>query len=118
MAFDPIDVQVGSNIRRLREDRGISQKQLAAGAGISFQQVQKYESGANRISASRIVQVCEFFRVQVTALFAGTMDGMPKARQPSEHSRTALDMAIAFEKLDHVGTRRALINLVKAIGNG
>ena len=50
----PVDVHVGSAIRKLRRDAGMTQQQLAEMVGIKFQQIQKYETGANRVSASRL----------------------------------------------------------------
>ena len=56
---DPVDVHVGEQLRRMRHLRNISQEKLAAALGVSFQQVQKYERGANRVSASMIWRACK-----------------------------------------------------------
>jgi len=69
-----IDIQVGAKIRSLRLRSGISQELLAERLGITFQQVQKYEKGANRISASRMVMVCRALSCQIGDLFEGTED--------------------------------------------
>lgn len=71
---DPIDVIVGQNIRRLRNVGGISQDALGKAVGITFQQVQKYERGANRISASRLVKIARVLGVRPADLLPGETD--------------------------------------------
>ena len=56
---DPIDVAVGARIRLLRKVRGLSQQALAEAAGVTFQQIQKYERGANRVSASMLTRIAK-----------------------------------------------------------
>ena len=65
----PEDVAIGQKLRALRLDRGLSQSALASMAGVSFQQLQKYESGANRISAGRLARVAAALHVPVTAFY-------------------------------------------------
>ena len=60
---DPVDVYVGDRIRQMRTLRGITQKELAGNIGVKFQQLQKYERGANRVSVSRLVMVAKTFDV-------------------------------------------------------
>lgn len=71
---DRIDVLVGANIRRLRKALGLSQQALGERLGVSFQQTQKYEKGANRVSASTLARIAEVFEVPIDTLFAG-LDG-------------------------------------------
>ena len=66
---DPVDVSVGARIRLTRKMRGWSQQALAEAIGVSFQQVQKYESGANRVSASMLVRIAAALGVPVADLF-------------------------------------------------
>jgi transcriptional regulator with XRE-family HTH domain len=66
---DDVDIAVGATIRLLRQGRGMSQGALAAAVGVSFQQVQKYESGANRVSASMLSKIAETLEVQIAELF-------------------------------------------------
>jgi len=74
---DDVDIAVGATIRLLRQGRGMSQATLAAAVGVSFQQVQKYESGANRVSASMLSKIAETLEVQIAELFgAGAGDGV------------------------------------------
>ena len=77
---DPIDRHVGQRLRALRRAKGLSQSQLAALCELSFQQIQKYEHGDNRISASRLYRLALALDVSITALFegleaTGTADG-------------------------------------------
>lgn len=66
---DPVDVAVGARVRLARKMRGQSQQALALAIGVTFQQVQKYERGANRISASMLVRIAEALGVSVAELF-------------------------------------------------
>lgn len=66
---DPIDVYVGKQIRKYRLLRDMSQHDLASGIGVEFQQVQKYETGYNRVSASRIVKIADTLNTTVPVLF-------------------------------------------------
>src|ERR1051325_6520445 len=63
------DIEIGRKIRALRLQRGLSQTALAEGIGLTFQQVQKYEKGANRVSAGRLQQIANFFNVPITFFY-------------------------------------------------
>jgi transcriptional regulator with XRE-family HTH domain len=67
----PLDILVGHNIRIHRLDRGLSQTELGRHVGVTFQQVQKYENGANRVGSRRLLKVAELFGVPVSAFFQG-----------------------------------------------
>lgn len=66
---DPVDVTVGTRIRFIRKMKNLSQQALAEAIGVSFQQVQKYERGANRVSASMLVRIADFLEVDISDLF-------------------------------------------------
>ena len=68
-AADPVDVAVGARIRLLRKVRGLSQQALAEAAGVTFQQIQKYERGANRVSASMLTRIAKTLGVPVAEMF-------------------------------------------------
>ncbi|MEX0280564.1 MAG: helix-turn-helix domain-containing protein [Arenibacterium sp.] len=70
----PVDVHVGKRVRHRRWLIGMTQQQLAEQVGIKFQQIQKYETGANRISASRLWDIAEALDVQVAFFFEGLED--------------------------------------------
>jgi transcriptional regulator with XRE-family HTH domain len=67
----PMDKHIGARIRQRRVQLGISQEKLAHGLGVTFQQVQKYEKGTNRVSGSRMAQIAEVLEVQPAFFFAG-----------------------------------------------
>ncbi|MFN7226175.1 MAG: helix-turn-helix domain-containing protein [Holosporales bacterium] len=67
----PIDHHVGQRLRLLRSMSGISQERLASDIGLTFQQIQKYERGANRISASKLYEIAQSLKVSISAFFAG-----------------------------------------------
>ena len=68
---DPRDLEVAKRVRALRLQRGISQTELGGVLDVTFQQVQKYETGTNRISAGRLQQIAEVLDVPVTYFYAG-----------------------------------------------
>jgi transcriptional regulator with XRE-family HTH domain len=103
---DPVDKIVGTNVRALREIRGMSQKELAAAIGVAFQQVQKYEGASNRISASRMVQIAGALRVPVGKLFDGVKGG---DTDPIE--KVNIQLVRALQKLKP-STRTAVATLI------
>ena len=66
-----VDRHVAANVRRLRVDRGMTQQNLAKALGISFQQLQKYETGKNRITIGRLVAICEQLEVSLSQMVHG-----------------------------------------------
>jgi len=79
----PIDVTVGASVRTYRRQRGMTQTELGEALGLTFQQIQKYERGTNRISASKLVMRAEALRVPVGAFFEGC-EGVTDNEQPDE----------------------------------
>ena len=75
----PVDVYVGARVCAMRMQRGMNQSQLGAALGISFQQVQKYEGGANRISASRLFDIATALRVPFSHFVEGYDSGQAVA---------------------------------------
>lgn len=79
-----VDRTIGTTIGNLRRAKGMSQKELAAAVGVTFQQVQKYEAGLNRMGASRVAAVAQGLGVSVADLFGDAHAGMlqdPRARE-------------------------------------
>ena len=88
----PIDVYVGKRIRYLRKIKGMRQKDIANQAGVNFQQINKYESAADRISASRLYMICEALNITLIDFFAGLYEeesgaGWEEAILPPAFSR-------------------------------
>ena len=78
-APNPVDKYVGSRVRMRRIMLGMSQEKLGEALGLTFQQVQKYEKGTNRVGASRIQQISEILQVPVSFLFEGGPSGIASA---------------------------------------
>ena len=111
------DIGVGESLRVHRQLAGMSQSELAGKLGVSFQQVQKYEKGANRIGAGRLSQIAEIFDVPIAALFdvnAITSNGesVPIKLIPD---RGTLKLLTGFGSIPHRQVRHSLIGLVDAI---
>ena len=111
-----IDVAVGRNVRIWRMARGLSQAQLASRLGVTFQQLQKYEVGANRIGTGRLVKVANILRVPITALFEGT-----DAADPSRSllaliaEARAFRLAHAFSAIKDSTLRLTIVGAVEKI---
>ncbi|YBV94986.1 helix-turn-helix domain-containing protein (plasmid) [Phyllobacteriaceae bacterium JZ32] len=122
---NPIDVQVGSRIRMRRMMVSMSQMQLASHLGITFQQVQKYEKGVNRVGASRLLAISDILGVQPGFFFQnedGPFLGDAEANtgQYSVKSLLTADgisLNKAFLKIKNPGLRQHILSLVKAIAD-
>lgn len=104
---DPVDIHVGSKVRFRRKILGISQSKLAEGLGITFQQVQKYESGANRIGSSRLYQISQLLGVSIAFFF----DDLPnEISSKTDDKNNSSDDNIDLEILDNKETLDLLRN--------
>jgi transcriptional regulator with XRE-family HTH domain len=123
---NPIDIHVGSRIRLRRTMLGMSQEKLGESLGITFQQIQKYEKGTNRVGASRLQNISSILNVPVSFFFedapgeqAGAT-GMAEASSSNYvvdflSSSEGLQLNRAFVKIADPKVRRRLVDLVKAL---
>jgi transcriptional regulator with XRE-family HTH domain len=122
----PIDAHVGSRLRLRRVMLGLSQEKLAAAFGLTFQQVQKYEKGVNRMGASRLQQAADILQVTVPFFFEGAQGGHePNETAPSSayvnefvSSEDGLRLIKAFMRIARPAVRHRIVNLVQEIGAG
>jgi transcriptional regulator with XRE-family HTH domain len=134
-----VDLLVGRNIRIFRLQRGLTQSDLGGHLGVTPQQIQKYENGANRVGASRLSQLAGALGVPLATLFDG-QPGRRNGRRTNGHAtnghagnghadpdidggallanRHALRLARAFEEIPVNRRRLAILRLVEALGNG
>src|SRR5271156_3004013 len=116
----PVDVVVGHNVRFQRLAAGLSQEALGAKIGVTFQQVQKYEKGTNRIGASRLTQIAEVLGIPIPLLFEGASTGASdghnhtSARELLAEPR-AFRLARAFSHISDVQIQRCIVELVERI---
>lgn len=125
---NPIDIHVGSRVRLRRMMLSMSQEKLGESLGITFQQIQKYEKGTNRIGASRLQNIARVLQVPVSFFFedapgGGTADGkgMPEPQQTSYvvdflSSSEGIQLNKAFVRIKDTRLRRRIIDLVRAAG--
>lgn len=117
----PIDVNVGRRMRQRRWMLGMTQQQLAQNVGIKFQQIQKYETGANRVSASRLWDISDALEVPVSFFFEG-LDG---AQENTSTDRVPTDLMGDKEALDLIRSyyaipenqRRRLFELARVLSD-
>lgn len=126
-APNPVDRYVGSRIRMRRIMLGMSQEKLGDALNLTFQQVQKYEKGTNRVGASRLQQIAEILQVPVSFMFDGGPGGQPadapgfgEAASPgyiSDFLATADGLALtkAFMRIQDAKLRRSIVELVERI---
>jgi transcriptional regulator with XRE-family HTH domain len=121
---DPRDVEIAKRVRTLRLQRGISQTELGGTLDVTFQQVQKYETGTNRISAGRLQQIAEVLDVPVTYFYAGTEeDGARPRSHPVEsefdllQSTHAIRLVRAYLRITDSGVRLKLLKLAECIAD-
>ena len=130
---NPIDIHVGSRVRFRRMLLGMSQEKLGEKLGLTFQQVQKYEKGINRIGASRLYDLAQVLGVPVQFFYedapigesrADAADGQAAADGQDEHSivaflrsRDGLELNRAFVRIPDLKARRAIVDLVRSLAN-
>jgi transcriptional regulator with XRE-family HTH domain len=123
---NPIDRHVGNRVRMRRKMLDMSQTKLGDALGITFQQVQKYENGTNRISASRLQQMCHILQVPVSFFFEGAPNlpgqtprsgEVPSPAYVSDFLATSDGLALtkAFMRIKEPKLRRHIVNLVEDI---
>lgn len=126
---DPIDVHVGSQLRSRRIELGLSQEKLGEALGLTFQQVQKYERGANRVSASRLFEMGQVLNVSVPFFFEGLPNpgesgnsayGLSEAaaptfeRDPLDRPETK-DLVEVFHRIEDPALRRKFLELGRTL---
>jgi transcriptional regulator with XRE-family HTH domain len=126
---NPIDVHVGGRIRMRRNMLGMSQEKLGERLGVTFQQVQKYEKGTNRVGASRLQDIASILSAPVSYFFENApskeASAMPvHAEEPANamvmefcSSAEGLTLNRAFVKISSPKTRKRIIELVRALAD-
>ena len=126
---NPTDMHVGNRVRDRRQSLGMSQTKLAEAVGLTFQQIQKYEKGTNRVGGSRLQQFANILNVPISFFF----EGGPNA--PSQRKAGAIDPSItylseftsskdglalikAFMQIKNTKLRRGITNMVEQIADG
>lgn len=120
----PVDVHVGKRIRQRRWLVGMTQQQLAEKVGIKFQQIQKYETGANRVSASRLWDIADALDVAISFFFEGIQAGA-EDKAATDHEKMPADLMGDKEALDLVRSyysipenqRRRLFELARVLSD-
>ena len=128
---NPVDVHVGNRIRMRRMLAGMSQEKLGERLGLTFQQVQKYEKGTNRVSASRLFHVAQVLGVPVQYFYedlpvgadSASPEGFGESGEQAVitnflNSSEGLQLNRAFHQITDTDVRRRVVDLVKSIAGG
>lgn len=110
-----IDQQVGERIRKRRTLLGYTQEQLAEALDISYQQIQKYETGANRVSAGRLYQIAQRLETPVSFFFDGLGIDYEIEESNGNSNRSTIDLVRNFNLIGDAGVRMSLAGLVKSL---
>lgn len=117
----PVDVHVGARVRTRRLLIGMNQETLARALGLTFQQIQKYEGGANRISASRLSQIADVLDVPISYFFTGleSSEGEASARELAMRERMqrpeAIELIRAYYAIADQRIRNQFLDMMKAV---
>jgi transcriptional regulator with XRE-family HTH domain len=121
---NPIDIQVGNRVRIRRMLIGMSQERLGGMLGLTFQQVQKYEKGVNRIGAGRLFEVARILNVPVDFFYEGVNDAAQGANEIDGapvmdfvSSGEGLQLSLAFMKIKDAKVRKRVLDLVKSLAD-
>ena len=117
----PVDIGVGTRVRSRRILMGMSQERLADQLGVTFQQVQKYEKGSNRISASRLADISEILDVSPGYFFEEVTGAKPSSRsRPASadplNKRETLELVRAYYRIANPNLRREITSLIRSLG--
>ncbi len=123
---NPVDIHVGKRVRLRRTLMGMSQTKLGDALGLTFQQVQKYENGSNRIGASRLYQISQILGVPVSYFFED-MDQMAAVANENHAGedgprgdlvakRETLELVRAYYRIDSAKVRRGIVDMIRSIG--
>jgi transcriptional regulator with XRE-family HTH domain len=124
-APNPIDRHVGLRIRLRRKELGVSQERLAEAVGLTFQQIQKYERAANRVSASKLWEMARALSTNVGYFYDGLADipapvGADKPRDDVQEfllTPEGIELAATFPRIPRGRVRRRILDLVRALAN-
>lgn len=117
MATTHVDIHAGQRLRARRVLKGLSQTKLANGVGLTFQQIQKYERGANRISASRLHQFSKILDVPVAYFFEDIPGEEPTGSPTALLPEKTLKLVRFFQALDDPAKQDAVYQIVKALSS-
>jgi transcriptional regulator with XRE-family HTH domain len=120
---NPVDAQVGNRVRLRRMLIGMSQERLGELLGLTFQQVQKYEKGVNRVGAGRLYQIAQILGVQVSYFYEGVAEGSSHQKGGDAtpplmeflSSGEGLQLTLAFMRIKDSKVRKRVIDLVKSL---
>jgi len=112
---DPVDVHVGRRLRQARFLAGMSQEELGTGIGVSFQAVQKYEHGENRLSASRLFKAARLLDRPISFFFE-ELGGEAVAKETNGFSREEIELVRHFRQIPSDEVREHLLQMTKRIG--
>jgi transcriptional regulator with XRE-family HTH domain len=118
----PWDENIGKRVKLRRLQLGLSQESLGLALGVTFEQVQKYETGNDRIEVARLQQIAEILNVPILFFFGGTLSGARARQGPCDvvdflDTAYALRLVQAFRRIKERHIRRSIVELVEQVAN-
>ena len=123
MAYDDdttpnIDRLIGAQIRERRIMMGLTQDQIADALGISYQQVQKYETGSNRVSAGRLYEIASLMNTDISWFFPSNDTSCHASGQDSASPRHVIELVRRFSRIESNKVRAGIMALIRSIADG
>ena len=115
--IEPHDVEVGRRIRVRRLERQMSQTELADQLGVTFQQVQKYEKGVNRVGAARLQRIADALDVPISFFFSADRGSPQEAIMPFLATAHAVRLMRAYARISDTAIQRSILDLVERIAS-
>ena len=117
---NPVDVHVGAKLRLIRNARGMSQSELGKQVGVAFQQIQKYERGDNRVSASMLFMMANALKISIADFFTGLdaeFDPATPVMANKPLNKQTIKLTTAFEQIENSAARKQILKLVNTLAS-
>jgi transcriptional regulator with XRE-family HTH domain len=117
---NPVDVHVGAKLRLIRNARGMSQAELGKQVGVAFQQIQKYERGDNRVSASMLFMMANALKISIADFFSGLdadFDPAIPVMPNKPLTVQSIKLATAFEQIEDSAARNQILKLINTLAS-
>jgi len=114
--FHPIDLHVGKRVRFKRKMMGLTQSDLGEKVQLTFQQIQKYEKGENRISASKLYQIAQVLNTNVSFFFEGYSEAQP-SEEATIDDKQAVDLVQSFKAIKNPKLKKRIMMLIDSVSD-
>ncbi len=115
--YHPIDIHVGQRVRFKRKMMGLTQTDLAQKVSLTFQQIQKYEKGENRISASKLFQISQILGTNVSFFFEGYSDEQSNSEEVVLDDKKSVELVQSFKSIKNPKLQKRIMMLINSVND-